>query len=115
MLSLPQLARRIQSISNSIGTSRLAKAFEEARTAAELSTKIEVYSARHTFATKVMGETGNLALVMRPWGIPSADGHDLSAFESGKGQAIVNERPTPSPKKSGLVLAWHNPGHNDAA
>lgn len=50
----------------------VAKAFEEAREAAGLSKEIKLYSARHTFATKVMGATGDLALVMRVLGHTNA-------------------------------------------
>lgn len=49
----------------------VAKAFEEARAAAKLSREIKLYSARHTFATKVMGATGDLALAMRALGTPT--------------------------------------------
>jgi integrase len=50
----------------------VAKAFEQAREAAELPKEIVLYSARHTFATKVMGATGDLSLVMRALGHSSA-------------------------------------------
>jgi site-specific recombinase XerD len=50
----------------------VAKAFEQAREAAKLPKEIVLYSARHTFATKVMGATGDLSLVMRALGHSSA-------------------------------------------
>ncbi|MGA8089474.1 MAG: tyrosine-type recombinase/integrase [Terracidiphilus sp.] len=94
----------------------VAKAFEEARDTAGLSKEIKLYSARHTFATKVMGETGDLALVMRALGHTNAQTAMIYQHPSlERVRAIVNERPAPAPKKSGLVLAWHNPRHNDAA
>jgi integrase len=46
----------------------VAKAFEQARAAAGLPNEVVLYSARHTFATKVMGATGDLSLVMRALG-----------------------------------------------
>jgi integrase len=46
----------------------VAKAFEQAREAAGLSKEVVLYCARHTFATKVMGATGDLSLVMRALG-----------------------------------------------
>jgi len=46
----------------------VAKAFEKAREAAKVSKEIVLYSARHTFATKVMGATGDLSLVMHALG-----------------------------------------------
>ena len=49
-----------------------AKAFEQARETAGLSKEIVLHSARHTFATKVMGATGELSLVMRALGHSSA-------------------------------------------
>ena len=64
----------------------VAKAFEDARTAAGLSKEIVLYSARHTFATKIMGATGNLSLVMRALGhTKRADGDDLSASKARNG------------------------------
>ena len=50
----------------------VAKAFEQAREAAGLPKEVVLYSARHTFATKVMGATGDLSLVMRALGHSSA-------------------------------------------
>ena len=50
----------------------VAKAFEQAREATGLPKEIVLYSARHTFATKVMGATGDLSLVMRALGHSSA-------------------------------------------
>ena len=50
----------------------VSKAFEQAREAAGLPKEIVLYSARHTFATKVMGATGDLSLVMRVLGHSSA-------------------------------------------
>ena len=50
----------------------VAKAFEEARTLSGVSKAIVLYSARHTFATKVMGATGDLSLVMRALGHTNA-------------------------------------------
>lgn len=50
----------------------VAKAFEQAREAAGLSKETVLYCARHTFATKVMGATGDLSLVMRALGHTSA-------------------------------------------
>ncbi|MBS1799674.1 MAG: tyrosine-type recombinase/integrase [Acidobacteria bacterium] len=50
----------------------VATAFETARAKARLSKDIVLYSARHTFATKIMGATGNLSLVMRALGHTNA-------------------------------------------
>jgi integrase len=50
----------------------VAKAFEQARAAAGLPKEIVLYCARHTFATKVMGATGDLSLVMRALGHSNA-------------------------------------------
>ena len=46
----------------------VAKAFENAREKAGLSKEIVLYSARHTFATQLMGASGDLSLVMRALG-----------------------------------------------
>lgn len=50
----------------------VAKAFAKVRTELGLSKEIVLYSGRHSFATKVMGATGDLALVMRTLGHSSA-------------------------------------------
>jgi integrase len=50
----------------------VAKAFEQARETAGLSKELVLYCARHTFATKVMGATGDLSLVMRALGHANA-------------------------------------------
>jgi integrase len=94
----------------------VAKAFEEAREAAGLSTEIKLYSARHTFATKVMGATGDLALVMRALGHTNAQTAMIYQHPSlERVRAVVNENPLPAPKNPGPVLVRHNPRHNDAA
>jgi integrase len=53
-------------------TTSVAKAFAKARADAGLSKEIVLYSARHSFATKVMGATGDLSLVMRALGHSNA-------------------------------------------
>lgn len=50
----------------------VAKAFERAREKAGVSKAIVLYSARHTFATKLMRATGDLSLVMRSLGHTNA-------------------------------------------
>ncbi len=50
----------------------VAKAFAKVRTDVGLSKEIVLYSGRHSFATKVMGATGDLALVMRALGHSNA-------------------------------------------
>jgi integrase len=90
----------------------VAKAFEEARNAATLSNEIKLYSARHTFATKVMGATGDLALVMRALGHTNAQTAMIYQHPSlERVRAIVNERPLPAPTNPGPVLVRHNPRH----
>ena len=56
----------------------VAKAFAKVRTGLGLSKEIVLYSGRHSFATKVLGATGDLSLVMR------ALGHTV--------RAVVNQR-----------------------
>lgn len=56
--------------SDSITT--VAKAFAKVRTELGLSKEIVIYSGRHSFATKVMGPTGDLALVIRALGHSNA-------------------------------------------
>ncbi len=53
-------------------TTTVAKAFAKVRDALGLSKEIVLYSGRHSFATKVMGATGDLALVMRALGHSNA-------------------------------------------
>ena len=71
----------------------VAKAFAEAKKVAGLPKEIVLYSARHSFATSVLGATGDLSLVMRVCGHSSANTAmiyqhpDLEAVRS-----VVNER-----------------------
>jgi integrase len=53
-------------------TTSVAKAFAKARATARLSKKIVLYSGRHSFATTILGATGDLSLVMRVLGHSSA-------------------------------------------
>lgn len=90
----------------------VAKAFEKARESAGVSKEIVLYSARHTFATKVMGATGDLSLVMRALGHTNAQTAMIYQHPSlEKVRAVVNERPRPASKKLGPVLVRHNPRH----
>lgn len=83
----------------------VAKAFEEARKAAGLSKSIVLYSARHTFATKVMGATGDLSLVMRALGHTNAQTAMIYQHPSlERVRTIVNENPL-------AILPRHNPRH----
>jgi integrase len=50
----------------------VAKAFAKVRTDLGLSKAIVLYSGRHSFATKVLGATGDLSLVMRALGHSNA-------------------------------------------
>lgn len=50
----------------------VAKPFSNARERAGLSRSLVLYAARHTFATHVLGATGNLAVVMRALGHSNA-------------------------------------------
>ena len=80
--------------------------------AEQLSKEIVLYSARHTFATKVMGASGDLPLVMRALGHTNALTamiYQHSSLENVR--KIVNERPQPAGKKQGPVLVRHNPRH----
>ena len=83
----------------------VAKAFEQAREAAELPKEIVLYSARHTFATKVMGATGDLSLVMRALGHSSAQ------------TAMIYQHPSLETVRSVVngshveTLQRHNPRH----
>jgi integrase len=83
----------------------VAKAFEKARDEAGTSKEIVLYSARHTFATKVMGATGDLSLVMRALGHTNAQTAMIYQHPSlEKVRAIVNEIPMPA-------ISRHNPRH----
>jgi len=94
----------------------VAKAFEDARTEAKLSKEIKLYSARHTFATKVMGETGDLSLVMRALGHTNAQTAMIYQHPSLETvRAIVNERKRPASKKKGPRLVRHKLRHKPAA
>ena len=98
------------SVTGHLGT--VAKAFEEAREVAGVSKEIVLYSARHTFATKVMGASGDLSLVMRALGHTNAQTAMIYQHPSLENvRKIVNERPQPAGKKQGPELVRHNPRH----
>ena len=100
------------SVTGHLGT--VAKAFEEAREVAGVSKEIVLYSARHTFATKVMGASGDLSLVMRALGHTNAQTAMIYQHPSLENvRKIVNERPQPASKKQGPALLRHNPRHTD--
>jgi len=83
----------------------VAKAFEEARELAGISKAIVLYSARHTFATKVMGATGDLSLVMRALGHTNAQTAMIYQHPSLETvRNVVNKIP-------GSMLPRHNPRH----
>jgi site-specific recombinase XerD len=67
--------------------------------------EIVLYSARHTFATKVMGATGDLSLVMRALGHTNTRTAMIYQHTSlKKVRAVVNEVPEPT-------ISRHNPHH----
>lgn len=87
----------------------MAKAFEEARKGAKLPTDVKLYSARHTFATKLMGATGDLALVMRALGHTNPQTAMIYQHPSlERVRAVVNENPLPASQKPGPFLVRHN-------
>jgi integrase len=90
----------------------VAKAFEEARTSAKLSKEIKLYSARHTFATKVMGATGDLSLVMRALGHTNAQTAMIYQHPSlEKVRSIMNERPRTVARKRRRLQLRHKLRH----
>jgi integrase len=98
------------SVTGHIGT--VAKAFEQARELAGVSKEIVLYSARHTFATKVLGASGDLSLVMRALGHTNAQTAMIYQHPSLETvRKIVNERPLPASKKPGPTLVRHNSRH----
>lgn len=83
----------------------VAKSFEDARRIAGVSKDVVLYSARHTFATKVMGATGDLSLVMRALGHTNAQTAMIYQHPSLETvRNIVNENHIP-------LLPRHNPSH----
>jgi integrase len=90
----------------------VATAFETARREAQLSNEIKLYSARHTFATKVLAATGNLSLVMRTLGHSNAQTAMIYQHPSMEDvRQIVNARPIQASPKLGPVLVRHNSRH----
>lgn len=90
----------------------VATAFETARRDAELSKEIKLYSARHTFATKVLAATGNLSLVMRTLGHSNAQTAMIYQHPSMEDvRQVVNARPLAAGQKPGPVLVRHNSRH----
>jgi len=90
----------------------VATAFETARAAAKLSSEIKLYSARHTFATKVLAATGNLSLVMRTLGHSNAQTAMIYQHPSMEDvREVVNARPLATPTRPGPVLVRHNSRH----
>ena len=87
----------------------VATAYESARKRAGLSSDIKLYSARHTFATKVMGATGDLALVMRALGHTNAQTAMIYQHPSmERVRAVVNENPLTTNQKPGPFLVRHD-------
>jgi len=83
----------------------VAKAFEQAREAAGLSKELVLYCARHTFATKVMGATGDLSLVMRALGHSNAQTAMIYQHPSLETvRSVVNENQM-------AMLSRHNSRH----
>lgn len=90
----------------------VATAFETARKDAKLSSEIKLYSARHTFATKVLAATGNLSLVMRTLGHSNAQTAMIYQHPSMEDvRQVVNARPLVAGPKLGPVLVRHNSRH----
>ena len=96
----------------------VATAFQTARAKAKLTSEIKLYSARHTFATKVLAATGNLSLVMRTLGHSNAQTAMIYQHPNMEDvREVVNARPLAALPKPGPVLVRHNPRHstgNDA-
>jgi integrase len=87
-------------------------AFETARAEAKLSSGIKLYSARHTFATKVLAATGNLSLVMRTLGHSNARTAMIYQHPNmEEGRDVVNAHPLAANPKPGPALVRHNPRH----
>jgi len=86
-------------------TTSVAKAFAKVRAALGLSKEIVLYSARHSFATKVMGATGDLSLVMRVLGHSSAQTAMIYQHPSLETvRSVINE-------SQGATPARHNSRH----
>ncbi|MCU1226503.1 MAG: site-specific recombinase XerD [Edaphobacter sp.] len=89
-------------------TTSVAKAFAKARAAAGLSKDIVLYSARHSFATKVMGATGDLSLVMRALGHSNAQTAMIYQDPSLETvRSVVNDNQVTTPSR-------HNSRHTTA-
>ncbi len=87
----------------------VATAFETARAEAKLSSAIKLYSARHTFATKIMGATGDLSLVMRALGHTNAQTAMIYQHPSlERVRAVVNENPLAARQTPRPFLVRHN-------
>jgi integrase len=86
----------------------VAKAFAKVRADLGLSKDIVLYSARHSFATKVMGATGDLSLIMLALGHSSAQTamiYQHPRLETVR--SVINE-------KLGPAAARHNSRHTPA-
>jgi integrase len=90
----------------------VATAFQTARAEAKLSSDIKLYSARHTFATKLLTATGNVSLVMRTLGHSNAQTAMIYQHPNIEDvRQVVNARPLAPAPKPGPVLVRHNPRH----
>jgi len=81
------------------------KQFIDARTKAGISPEIVLYCARHTFATQVLGATGNLALIMKAMG--HSDAKTAMVYQH---PAIETVRQVVD-EKNALRVQRHNPRH----
>ena len=84
-------------------------AFETAHAEAKLSSEIKLDSVRHTLATKIMGATDDLSLVMRALGHTNAQTAMIYQHLSlGWVRDVVNENPLAPDQESGPFPVRHN-------
>jgi integrase len=85
----------------------VAKAFAAARRKAGVGRDIVLYSARHTFATRVLAATGNLAVLMRAMG--NASPQTAMIYQHPGLEAVRQAIDQGNLEGSGMSQSRHNP------
>ena len=85
----------------------VAKAFTAARRKAGVGRDIVLYSARHTFATRVLAATGNLAVLMKAMG--HASPRTAMIYQHPGLEAVRQAIDQANLEVSGMSQSRHNP------
>jgi integrase len=100
--------------SGHLGLTGLEKSFRAVRERLGLSEKIVLYSGRHTFATDLLGETGNIKLVADTLGHASIQTTTKYLHPQTSGLSEIIDRRNQKREASNLVRPNLRPTHRDS-